>query len=312
MHGLDEIVIDPLVPGKIAERLTAAGPEYLIGFSAPQPPSKPSRAEGYPPWWLWGGIAAACFTTAFFIWRADPHPAYDSGAEAAMTGLIVAGFITLVITVATLTHYRDSGSRVRRLAADARAHHRHYVVPRTDLDRDAQGVWSRVVRAVDKITRSSVVERQLIDSVRVSVVLPHHLWDIAEKLARLSALRAEQHKILHGLKTDDPDVAVVLSPQRRTHQLVVADVERQVKRLEAFAYQLSKADAAVRREKAVRRLASLNDPHADLLARIDRPGEGDEIAELTHRDARAVIEQANEAVKKANEAGRSLVLPDRP
>ena len=273
MHGLDEIVIDPLVPGKIAERLAAAYPKHLTGFNAPSPPSKPPQAKRYLPWWLWGGTAAACFTTAFLIWHADPHPPYgDVGANSAIPGLIMVGVITLIITIATLTHYHDSGSRARRVAKNVRAYHRHYVMPRTDLDREAREVWSRVVLAANKITTSNVVKQQLIDSVRVSVVLPHHLWDIAEKLARLSALRAEQHEILHGLKPDDPDVAVVLGPQRRTHQLVVADVERQVKRLEAFADQLSEADAAVRREKAVRQLASLNDPHADLLARIDQPG----------------------------------------
>ncbi len=110
-------------------------------------------------------------------------------------------------------------------------------------------------------------------------------------------------------RPDDPDIAVVLGPQRRTHDLAVADAERQTRLLEAFAGQVQEADAAVRREDAIRRLATLNGSHADLLARIGRPGEDDQITDLTSHEAQAVIDRANEAVRKGNEAGRSLILP---
>jgi hypothetical protein len=63
------------------------------------------------------------------------------------------------------------------------------------------------------------------------------------------------------------------------------------------------ADAAKRREEAVRRLADLNDVHRDLVSRV---GGGSDLPE-TH-DVQAVIDQANKAVRAANEAGRSLAL----
>jgi hypothetical protein len=189
-------------------------------------------------------------------------------------------------------------------------YHRRYVRPSRDLDAAARQSWQRAVVAAEKISRSDVVRQQLIDSVRVTTVLPYHLWDIAERLARLSALRANHEDILDGVADDDPDVAVVLDPQRRAHELAADDIERRVHDLEVFACRVEEADAARHREEAVRRLADLNDVHRDLLARVGSDADplgGDLPA--TH-DVQAVIDQANKAIRAANEAGRSLALPD--
>jgi hypothetical protein len=140
-------------------------------------------------------------------------------------------------------------------------------------------------------------------------VLPYHLWDVAERLARLAALRADHRAILDGVADDDPDVAVVLDPQRRAHDLATRDVERRAGDLEAFAALVADADAAIRREEAVRRLADLNDVHRDLLARVAGPADalGSDLPEPG--DVQAVIDQAAKAIRAANEAGRSLCLP---
>ncbi len=98
-------------------------------------------------------------------------------------------------------------------------------------------------------------------------------------------------------------MAVVLEPQRQAHALAVADVGRRVRDLEVFASRVMEADAAKRREEAVRRLADLNDVHRDLLAKV---GGGNDLPET--RDVQAVIDQANKAVRAANEAGRSLAI----
>jgi hypothetical protein len=187
----------------------------------------------------------------------------------------------------------------------AALYHRRYVCPPQDLDVEARQAWQRTVLAANKTSRSDVVRQQLIDSVRVTTVLPYHLWDVAERLARLSALRISHRDILAGVAVDDPDVAVVLDPQRQAHALAVADVERRVRDLEVFAARVMEADAAKRREEAVRRLADLNDVHRDLVARV---GGGSDLPEA--HDVQAVIDQANKAVRAANEAGRSLALLD--
>jgi hypothetical protein len=81
-----------------------------------------------------------------------------------------------------------------------------------------------------------------------------------------------------------------------------------------LAGRVAEADGAVRRvraaREAVRELAALNDSHADLLARVDHSGAADaHEAGLLSRDLQAVIAQADEAVRQANEAANSLVLP---
>jgi hypothetical protein len=188
-------------------------------------------------------------------------------------------------------------------------YHRRYVCPSRDLDAASRQWWQRAVCAVNSVASSGVMRLRLIDSVRVTTVLPYRLWDIAEQLARLSALRADHEQILDGVPADDPDVAIVLGPQRRAHELAACDIERRVRDLEAFAGSVDDADAALRREQAVRQLADLNDVHRELLARvgngIDRL-DGD--LPITH-DVQAVIDQANKAIRAANEAGCSLALP---
>ena len=69
------------------------------------------------------------------------------------------------------------------------------------------------------------------------------------------------------------------------------------------------ADAARRREQAVRQLATLDDPHRELLADIGQSAGDDGLAEQLSLDVQAVIDQADEAVRQVNEAGRGLVLP---
>lgn len=104
-------------------------------------------------------------------------------------------------------------------------------------------------------------------------------------------------------------MAALLTPQRRAHELAIADIEQRLRHLEVFADLMGKADAARRRERAVRQLTALNDSHRDLLARIGEDAAGVEMASRASVDIQAIIDQADDAVRQANEAGRSLALP---
>ncbi len=189
------------------------------------------------------------------------------------------------------------------------AYDRRYVAPGKDMDAQARAMWTRAADAVSALEQSDMVRLGLVDSVRVTTVLPYHLWEIAERLARLSALRAEHQAILRDVDANDPAVAAVLAPQRQAQEITNADVERRVRQLEAFAGLAGQADAARRREQAVRRLATLDDPHWDLLADVGQGAGDDGLAEQLSLDVQAVIDQADEAVRQVNEAGRGLVLP---
>ncbi|HET6191426.1 MAG TPA: hypothetical protein VFE59_31025 [Trebonia sp.] len=78
-----------------------------------------------------------------------------------------------------------------------------------------------------------------------------------------------------------------------------------------FTELVGQADAARRRERAVRKLATLNESHAELLAHIGEGTGTDALTEQMTVDVQAIMDQADEAVRQANEAGRSLVLPQR-
>ena len=195
----------------------------------------------------------------------------------------------------------------RRRAADA--YHRRYVVPELDLRGDAVSLWQRTSRAARVIRGSEPVRRGLIDSVRVAVVLPCHLWEVAERLALLSGPEWRQSWALGRLDADDPEVRAVLDGQRRVHELTIADIEPRVRDLEAFADLAAYADSALKRQRALAELAGLNPDYEELLARIGGSGNvlaatGDIADEL-----RAVARAANAAVQSANEAAHALALP---
>ena len=149
----------------------------------------------------------------------------------------------------------------------------------------------------------------LINSVEVAAVLPYHLWDIAERLALLSGPARRQSAILRDLDVSDPDVQVVLAPQRRAHELAVADIERRIGRLEEFAVLAAGADAARKRRRALEELAELNADYEDLLVRLDDPENALTTAGRPADELRALAAEADDAVRRANEAGRGLVIP---
>ena len=140
-------------------------------------------------------------------------------------------------------------------------------------------------------------------------MLPYHLWDVAERLALLSGPERRQASILRDLDVSDPDVQVVLGPQRQAHELALADIDRRIGRLEEFADLASKADAARKRRRALEELARLNGDYAEMLVRL---GDTDDALTAAGRPAgelRAMAAEADDAVRRANEAGRGLILP---
>ena len=261
-------------------------------------PAPSGRARVRIPRGMRAEAAAVFLLTAIIAWILCVTAASALGAEAAgLTGILTTiGFIACLVTTAPEPDSVTAG-------------HQRFVAPGQDMDAEARAIWARAAAAASALEQSDVVRLGLVDSVRVTTVLPCHLWEIAERLARLSALRAEHQAILRGVDADDPDVATVLAPQRQVQEMANADVERRVGQLEAFAGLAGQADAARRREQAVRRLTTLDDPHRELLAEIGQNAGDDGLAEQLSLDVQAVIDQADEAVRQVNEAGRGLVLP---
>jgi hypothetical protein len=272
------VIIDPMV-SKDAAKALRSNPKDLIPFAEHRAPAEPRNVHALlvP---VIATEAAGISVAALAIYRLG---AYDIAAlhlQEVPYFLIIAallsGLLVMLAGIMGLRHWGDIRYE-RHSRTNATRYQRRYVFPDTDMDSGARATWGRVVKATNAIYRARAVREQGgVDPVWMSTVLPHHQWDIAESLARLSVLRRRQREILTraGNSPDarDNEIAAVLIPQQRTQELAIADVERHVRMLEDFASQVTTAEAALRRTQAARQLATLDDQHADLLARINRQG----------------------------------------
>ncbi|MGH3206430.1 MAG: hypothetical protein ACRDNO_01575 [Trebonia sp.] len=316
-----EIVIDPEVPEAARRELEQASLSALIGFCDPlpgqEPPagqdddaSTPRVARPHGVRIAVGGILSVMATLlGVGLSTASPF----SADLVYLAGVV----ILLCVAVGGLS----AMDKDRRAAVEpprgrpwarrdaAVEYRRRYVVPQLDLHGDALGRWQRASQAARTIRASESVRLGLINSVEVAAVLPYHLWDVAERLALLSGPERRQATILRDLDASDPDVQVVLGPQRHAHELALADIDRRTGRLEEFAALAAGADAARKRRRALEDLARLNGDYAELLVRL---GDTDDALTAVGGPAgelRAMAAEADHAVRLANEAGRALILP---
>jgi hypothetical protein len=285
------VVVDPSLPDELRDALAKAGGK-LVPYQGPVPdPASPA-----------GGARGCAFVAGLFFALAVVGAAVGSGAVAYVM-LMFAGTGLLMSLLG-----RPSAREVEAARAPV-TQHRHYVQPSTDIDAEHWKLWKRAVDARNRIACADVVDAGRIDSVQVAEVLPQRLWDIADQLARIAEVRARQREILGDVSPDDPDVAPAVTRQRQVQELALADATRRVRNLENFADLVDTADLAARKESIVRELNELDDTHAELLSGV---GESALDANLAHRltdDATAVIDQAREAIKQANEAALTLALP---
>ena len=320
-----EIVIDPEVPEAARRELEQASLSALVGFSdplpGPDPPRGPDDAAGpddtgpirQPGARLAAGAIVGVMAVILGVGLSSAGPfAADLVFLAVLIGLpcITVGGIHLLRKAIGSAPELGGGRPWARPGA-AVAYRRRYVVPELDLQGEELACWQRASQAARAIRASEAVCLGLINSVEVAAVLPYHLWDIAERLALLDGPRRRQTAILRDLDAGDPDVQVVLGPQRRAHDLTVADIERRIGRLEEFAALASKADAAQRRRRAIEELTELNADYEDLLVRLGDQEDTFTSAGRPAGELRAMAAEADNAVRLANEAGRALMIPPR-
>lgn len=311
---MPEVVTDPELPAAARHALEQAPVSFLVGFSDPVPPPgspaarKAARAPGMPGarYVMAGSLAAAAALVSLGLILAQPAL------------VVVALLMCLPVgVVGALLGYGDGepgqgGRHGREAAGAAVTYHRRYVVPALDLHDAAMRRWRRARSAAAAIQTSEAVRLGLIDTVEIDAVLPYHLWDIAERLALLAGPERRLPEILHGLDTSDAEIMAVLEPQRRVHDLAIADIEARISRLEEFAALAAAADTARRRQRAAEELAALNPDYEELLTRLGEPANALSIAGRTAAELRAVAAGADDAVRRANEAGRALALPAEP
>jgi hypothetical protein len=310
-----EIVIDPEVPAAARLELAQAPVTALLAFG--DPVVKPEVP----------GVRGVTKDTGAVTMTGARYAAVGSVVLAALQACIgllaakpdlvlMAMFIWLpCAVVSALIGFRDHEPgqqpprRRRRARSAAVTYHRRYVVPGRDLHDAAQVRWRRARKAARSIQAAEAVRLGLIDTVEIATVLPYHLWDIAERLALMSAAERRLPSILQGVDTNDPEVQAILGPQRQVRDLAAADVERRIGRLEEFAALAAKADAACRRKKVIAELADLNPHYEELLIRLGETGNALSVTGHSGDELRAVAAETDDAIRRANEAGRALVIP---
>jgi hypothetical protein len=310
-----EIVIDPEVPATARLELAQAPVTALLAFGdpavKPEVPGDRSAPKDTGAVTMTGARYAAVGSVVLAVLQTC------AGLLAAKPDLVLmAVFIWLpCAVVSALIGFRDhqpgqQPPRGRRRARSAAVtHHRRYVVPELDLHDAGQVRWRRARKAARSIQASEAVRLGLIDTVEIAAVLPYHLWDIAERLALMSAAERRLPAILQGVDTSDAEIQAVLGPQRQVHDLAVADVEARIGRLEEFAALAAQADAARKRKNTVAELAGLNPHYEEMLIRLGEPASGLTVTGHSGDQLRAVVAAADDAVRRANEAGRALVIP---
>ena len=317
--GVAEIVIDPTVPPAARRELEQASLSALVGFSDPLPGQEvpaeredAGRARLARPYGVRVavGFLVSVMATLLGVGLSSASP--FGGDLAYLAGLII--FLCLAVGGLTVmekdrrTTAEATGRPWARRGA-AVSYRRRYVVPELDLHGESLARWQRASQAARTIQASEAVRLGLINSVEVAAVLPYHRWDVAERLALLSGPERRQAAILRELDSGDPDVQVVLGPQRKAQELALADIDRRIGRLEEFADLAAKADAARKRRAALEDLARLNGDYQELLVRL---GDADDALTPAGRPAgelRAMAAEADDAVRRANDAGRALLIP---
>jgi hypothetical protein len=314
------VVVDPGLPQSAKIELQSMPYGELIPFSWPSPPVCRRIRPGsrYKLRALAIAAAASGGGAVLFLFLVlpgqdlnktqslSPSPAAAAVHQLAFLACLLAFAAFMIIIQQGRTRDRVS----RPLTRTVRACHRRYVVPERDVHPAWQGVWAQAVGAARQIQESEVVRRRLIDTVEISVVLPHHLWEIAHRLALLSALRWQREDAMRNLDHRDPEVRAVLDPQLQADGLAAEDIERRVKTLTDFSGLVTRADEARKRERSIRKLADLNPQHYEMLAQLGGTCNEMSATGPVPDQLRDLINQADQAVQQANEAGRSLVIPD--
>jgi hypothetical protein len=310
-----EIVIDPEIPRPARLELATAPVTALLGFGdiVAQPDVRGHR--GAPK-----DTKASSMTVAQLAAGGSLVLAVlqcSLGLLFSLPDLVLMGLLIWLpgAVISALIGYREDGQgqrapRGRRGAPSAAVtYHRRYVVPELDLHDPGLMRWRRARKAARSIQAAEAVRLGLIDTVEIATVLPYHLWDIAERLAMMSATERRLPSILHGVDINDPEVQAILGPQRQVHALAIADVERRIGRLEEFAALAAKADAACRRKKVIAELADLNPHYEELLIRLGETGNALTVTGHSGDQLRAVTAETDDAIRRANEAARALVIP---
>ncbi|WP_189177559.1 hypothetical protein [Streptomyces lasiicapitis] len=190
---------------------------------------------------------------AFHIWIADM-------IESALPVVMMAGGLLATYVVFTVLIAGGDNDKLRIVAESEE----RWVRPKQLTD-DAQALLVRAQRAADTILGSSVHRLSLLDRPRNEVMLPEHEWEIATGLRDYSRLVEQEPATPRSEK-----VTELLGVRRKALDVSRDSIERRVTALEAYADQVTEADATYEELQQIQQLSDGSSDVLDLLARTAR------------------------------------------
>jgi len=333
MDAFSAVVTDPEVPFGIQMKLKLH-PEQLIPFGVPsgRSPAEFAAARGSfkePKRrssgdlktvirWPSGPETSLGWILMFIFWPAIV-------AFIAWCCLVIVVNVIGLLVQVIYRHFQDRRHLAWERDAEraAIAYHGRYVAPDRDLDGKARLAWDRATAAATAIQASATVSAQLIDSDRILSALPYHLWDIAERSARLSQLRQRLSAAMRDLDLDSARVQSVAQPLQQTSAMTADDIETRVRQLEELADLVRKADEsrekllrqerearkriadqeeqARKQERAFLELEQINDLAYDILPLVGGSDAGPGVTGSEADDVRRVIRQSEDSLRHAKE-----------
>ncbi|MFC4112248.1 hypothetical protein [Nonomuraea zeae] len=223
-----------------------------------------------------------------------------TGADGVFVASLAMGLIVLIRWMALDSTYRSTKRRLRL----AQTHAERYILPE-DLDYPCQMLLRRAQNAVETILHSKVHRAGLIDTVDNQVSLPEEIWQIGQRLRRLSSMHAEHGRLIpRELPAGMEDA---FKPYTSALDAAWTSLSQRVRHLEGYAKQVLKADKVYHAHMRLEALAAKTPEYQRLIADTVRD-------ELAHERIRELADQAahvrklfEESIMEARQAAGELL-----
>ncbi|MEW1845947.1 hypothetical protein AB0392_49035 [Nonomuraea angiospora] len=204
--------------------------------------------------------------------------AVATGTPALLVPGVGLGLIVLFRWMALDGTYRSTRRRIRA----AQVHANRFILPE-DLDYPCQRLLRRAQNAVEAIMASRVHRDGLIDTIDNRVSLPEEVWQIAQRLRKLSAMHAEHGKIVP--RELPPGMEDAFKPYTTALDAAWTSLSHRVRHLEKYAKQVVKADKVYHAHRRLEALAAKTPEYQQLIADTVRD-------EMAHERIRELADQA--------------------
>ncbi|MEV6035901.1 hypothetical protein AB0L65_32425 [Nonomuraea sp. NPDC052116] len=204
--------------------------------------------------------------------------AVATGTPALLVPGVGLGLLVLFRWMALDGTYRSTRRRIRA----AQVHANRFILPE-DLDYPCQRLLRRAQNAVEAIMASRVHRDGLIDTIDNRVSLPEEVWQIAQRLRKLSSMHAEHGKIVP--RELPPGMEDAFKPYTTALDAAWTSLSHRVRHLEKYAKQVVKADKVYHAHRRLEALAAKTPEYQQLIADTVRD-------ELAHERIRELADQA--------------------